>query len=192
MTKDQIRAIFLGAGFTIKQGQDDLRPYVYDAAYCLLSASIADTAGAKPIYQVRPRNGEEWTDVSENEYHISGGAGYLQRIVYAAPSVADAQVDDLRMLVQRLVHALNKASPSNDLGSKALDYLQRNGLGPSPLRESSVADAAGASERINALFMEKPPDELGPSDEPESQYRLGYNTALEDAIDAIAKESGND
>ena len=62
-------------------------------ARALLSASIADTAGAKPIYQVRPRNGEEWTDVSENEYHISGGAGYLQRIVYAAPpapSVADA------------------------------------------------------------------------------------------------------
>jgi hypothetical protein len=49
MTKDQIREIFLGAGFTIKEGQTDLRPYVYDAAYCLLSASIADTAGAKTV-----------------------------------------------------------------------------------------------------------------------------------------------
>ncbi|MGB8510215.1 MAG: hypothetical protein WCD76_17685 [Pyrinomonadaceae bacterium] len=49
---------------------------------------------AQPIYQVRPRNGEEWTDVSEAEYKISGGAGYLQRIVYAAPIAARA---DLRV-----------------------------------------------------------------------------------------------
>jgi hypothetical protein len=40
---------------------------------------------AQPIYQVRPRNGEEWTDVSEAEYKICGGAGYVQRILYTAP-----------------------------------------------------------------------------------------------------------
>jgi hypothetical protein len=55
------------------------------------ASSVADAAGAsegqaEPIYQVRPRNGEEWTDVSEAEYHISGGSGYLQRIVYLHPS----------------------------------------------------------------------------------------------------------
>lgn len=38
--------------------------------------------------------------------------------------------------------------------------------------------------KLRALFIPNPPDELGPSDE--SQYRDGYNTALEDAIDALS------
>lgn len=37
--------------------------------------------------------------------------------------------------------------------------------------------------KLRALFIPNPPEELGPSDE--SQYRDGYNTALEDAIDAL-------
>ncbi|WP_233854022.1 hypothetical protein [Paraburkholderia sp. HD33-4] len=39
MTKDQIRAIFMAHGFTIKDGQTDLKDYVYEAAEALLSAS---------------------------------------------------------------------------------------------------------------------------------------------------------
>lgn len=35
-TKDKIRDIFLRAGFTIKEGQSDLKPYVYEAAETLL------------------------------------------------------------------------------------------------------------------------------------------------------------
>lgn len=38
---------------------------------------------------------------------------------------------------------------------------------------------------IRALFQTNPPDELGPTDEPESQYRFGYNTALEDVLNAL-------
>ncbi len=37
ITKDDIRREFLAAGFTIKPGQDDLKPYVYEAARRLLS-----------------------------------------------------------------------------------------------------------------------------------------------------------
>lgn len=33
-----IREIFLTNGFTVKEGQIDLKPYVYDAAYALLDA----------------------------------------------------------------------------------------------------------------------------------------------------------
>jgi len=55
---------------------------------------------------------------------------------FAESDKQEAVVDDLRMLVQRLVHALNKASPSNDLGAKALDYLMREGLGGSILRNA--------------------------------------------------------
>jgi hypothetical protein len=37
MTRDQIRAIFLANGFTVKEGQTDLKEYVYDAAAALLA-----------------------------------------------------------------------------------------------------------------------------------------------------------
>lgn len=42
-------------------------------------------------------------------------------------------------------------------------------------------------EAIQVLFQTAPADELGPTDEPESQYRFGYNTALEDAVAAVEK-----
>ncbi|KVO76960.1 hypothetical protein WL05_21150 [Burkholderia ubonensis] len=47
----------------------------------------------------------------------------------------------------------------------------------------SRADAL--TDRIKAMFARNPAGELGPSDEPESQYRLGYNTALEDVLGAL-------
>lgn len=37
VSKDRIREIFLAAGFTVKEGQTDLKPYVYEAAYALLN-----------------------------------------------------------------------------------------------------------------------------------------------------------
>ncbi len=37
MTHDQIRDIFLAHGFTIKEGQTDLKDYVYSAARALLA-----------------------------------------------------------------------------------------------------------------------------------------------------------
>lgn len=36
---DRIREIFIANGFTIKEGQTDLKPYVYEAAYALLRAT---------------------------------------------------------------------------------------------------------------------------------------------------------
>ena len=38
LTDAQIREVFLANGFTIKDGQTDLKPYVYQAARALLSA----------------------------------------------------------------------------------------------------------------------------------------------------------
>ena len=45
-------------------------------------------------------------------------------------------VDDLAQLVMRLVHQLRKAEPDNELPDKALDYLKRNGLTGSILRDA--------------------------------------------------------
>ena len=41
LTKSQIREIFLANGFTVKEGEKDLRQYVYDAANALLKAQAS-------------------------------------------------------------------------------------------------------------------------------------------------------
>lgn len=51
------------------------------------------------------------------------------------------------------------------------------------MKQKMITDA------IRALFIENPPGELGPSDEPDSVHRLGYNSAIEDALDAVEKLS---
>lgn len=40
LSKSQIREIFLANGFTIKEGESDLKQYVYDAATALLKAHV--------------------------------------------------------------------------------------------------------------------------------------------------------
>ena len=49
-------------------------------------------------------------------------------------------VDDLAALVLRLVRALRKAAPDNELSVRALDYLRRKGLVESPLRDVESCD----------------------------------------------------
>jgi hypothetical protein len=50
-----------------------------------------------------------------------------------------------------------------------------------PVLEATPAEQ-GAIEKICTLIQPNPLGELGPTDEPESQYRFGYNTAIEDAL----------
>lgn len=44
MTNEQIREIFLANGFTVKEGQADLKPYVYAAARALINATLEEAA----------------------------------------------------------------------------------------------------------------------------------------------------
>ena len=53
-------------------------------------------------------------------------------------------VGDLAMLVARLARKLLKATPADELPAQALDYLNRNGLKGSPLREVG----AGGTETV--------------------------------------------
>lgn len=50
---------------------------------------------------------------------------------------------DLAMLTKRLAQALRKAAPDNELPAQALDYLRREGLTGSPLRETPNAEIRG-------------------------------------------------
>lgn len=51
-------------------------------------------------------------------------------------------VGDLAMLVARLARKLRKAAPADELPAQALDYLNRNGLKGSPLREGVAGGTA--------------------------------------------------
>ena len=58
--------------------------------------------------------------------------------------------DDLAALVRRLAHSLRKAAPGNDLPEKALDYLKRESLQGSPLRDEAEAPNAQDQARPEA------------------------------------------
>ncbi|ABO60371.1 hypothetical protein LA345_36470 (plasmid) [Burkholderia vietnamiensis] len=51
--------------------------------------------------------------------------------------------------------------------------------------DQSLVDAL--VKRIKSMFVSNPQGEIGPSDEPDSQYRFGYNTALEDVLAALGE-----
>ena len=53
-------------------------------------------------------------------------------------AVVCGTVDDLVMLVNRLRRGLQRASPHDGLPAQALDYLNRNNLQGSPLRDSAA------------------------------------------------------
>lgn len=58
LSKDQIREVFLAHGFTVKEGQTDLKPYVYDAAYALIALmQPATERKGEPVATVRTIRG---------------------------------------------------------------------------------------------------------------------------------------
>lgn len=56
MNRDQIKEIFLAHGFSIKEGQDDLKEYVYQAAEALVRLAVFESnpEGKKTILSVDP------------------------------------------------------------------------------------------------------------------------------------------
>ena len=72
-------------------------------------------------------------------------------------------VEELVLLVIRLVHALRKANPNHDLSDKAMDYLKRNGILMSALRDhidDQEWDKDADADRIMARVLSgKPPHE---------------------------------
>jgi hypothetical protein len=86
MDNGQIRAIFMAHGFTVKDGQADLKPYVYAAAQALLAAerercvqSLVDEAtrfAAMPIGEC-PRIGD-WAEAQQKSGAWLGAAAFLR------------------------------------------------------------------------------------------------------------------
>jgi len=98
--RDSIREIFLANGFTIKEGQADLKEYVYQAAYALLqcaglfAAPPASTSAASPATR------------AETVAHPSIARAIAQE--ERACRVEDALID--------LVNQIRKTNPVDDHG----------------------------------------------------------------------------
>jgi hypothetical protein len=72
MNRDQIREIFLRNGFTVKEGQSDLKPYVYAAAEELLQAS-------------RPASGDDDLAAAQGSMQdFARAADLIQKVAAAA------------------------------------------------------------------------------------------------------------
>lgn len=74
---------------------------------------------------------EEW-----QEKHGPNGGAYDIEMQRAGWDGRKQQVEDLSALAARLVRALRKAAPEHNLPALAMDYLQREGLCGSPLRDA--------------------------------------------------------
>lgn len=104
LSQDEVRAIFLDCGFVIKEGQTDLKPYVYEAAQ-LLESRVRAIAAAAPQAPAAPSDAQllsEWDRVSgitkATERRLACMRSVLQRWGSAAPAApaVDAKAHDWR------------------------------------------------------------------------------------------------
>lgn len=81
--------------------------------------------------------GPHWLLLGPDDFY---GSGFTHDAMYSGEQVAalNANLEDLALMIARLVTALRKARPMapQDLDYQALDLLARKGLKPSPLRET--------------------------------------------------------
>lgn len=104
LSDEQVRSIFLANGFTIKEGQTDLKPYVYAAASALLAAAgnSQDANGYPAVNYSKDASGDgavklrfgsgEWFTViafkEAEESHVASNLA-VRRAAMAAPSPAE-------------------------------------------------------------------------------------------------------
>jgi hypothetical protein len=92
MTKDQIRKVFLRNGFTIKEGQDDLKPYVYAAAEELLKLADQDGVMFRKLLL-------SCSDMGARNFNDENEPGELRVIVKASNMNSVALVTKMRSLL---------------------------------------------------------------------------------------------
>lgn len=89
--RETIRAVFLRNGFTIKEGQTDLKPYVYAAAEELLSIARASWQRTQSVVAVVPdalREAVEYLD--DNPFNEIGAGSILHRAMRDAATAQPA------------------------------------------------------------------------------------------------------
>ena len=92
-TRDQIRSTLLAHGFTIKEGQSDLKEYVYEAAEALLSLQLATQKLATQPKEPAPSQEAEdiyWKLHSISKCLESSGVLYEDQVDGAYGAILDA------------------------------------------------------------------------------------------------------
>lgn len=105
LDRDRIREIFMAHGFTVKEGQTDLKQYVYDAADALLRAARAPAdSGAAPagwkLVPIEPSVDQEWEgkEASSRVSTMAEACKIYKAMLAAAPTppaqAADSVLED--------------------------------------------------------------------------------------------------
>jgi hypothetical protein len=101
MTDDDIREVFLANGFAIKEGQTDLKPYVYAAARALIERAAPDY-----IAYVQA------LDVALNGQALNGTGGSASR-----PALIDVLAQVERLVRERGQPLMNLVQPEGNIES---------------------------------------------------------------------------
>jgi hypothetical protein len=158
MSKEQIREIFLRNGFTIKEGQTDLKDYVYQAANELLAAQlekVPEPAG----FQIR-------NSYSKNEWTGCHGFATTQeaeecnsewRYVFTSPPDVAELVKQNVELLHRVVNLQSLYESANKATEQAYVALAESGHKVTDL-EKQVQALQAENKRLKNEVPEDPMD----------------------------------
>lgn len=148
LSQDEVRAIFLDCGFVIKEGQTDLKPYVYEAAQ-LLESRVRAIAAAAPQAPAAPSDAQllsEWDRVSgitkATERRLACMRSVLQRWGSAAPAAPAVDADPLGL--RDVGEAFMQAIERNSDALKAVGWT-----GPMDCPSEIVVDLLNLLEEAN-------------------------------------------
>ena len=96
-------------------------------------------------------------------------------------NAVDPRVEDLAMLVKRLVHDVRRTSPDNVTAYSAMDYLNRMGLIGSPLRKQTT-DGLELAARWVEKRLAAYDDDHGSTDPETGTREYGRNGAGEEYV----------
>lgn len=162
LTRDRVREIFMAHGFTVKNGQADLKPYVYEAAYALLAAAAAAAAQqAQPLItkeaslRFRLDCTKEQLEAAERE--CAELRSKLKEAQQAQPSDLQlAKPEPLTSYVQPVPDHCDRIVWRNRYYHLPLKQAQAEAVPPTPITDGSMANQRDANRyrwwRYNACY----------------------------------------
>ena len=145
LDRDLIRDVFLRNGFTIKEGQTDLKPYVYAAAAELLALARR----AQPEGEARPTDDKLWDETLRDRDTYHEWADKLADAIAIHFGVDIGEHSNANCPWHEALEAIRSAPPSAAV-SKAWDRFER-AVGK-PEGEAPQADAAVMVPKFEGQF----------------------------------------
>src|SRR5690606_25765795 len=155
VSRQQIREVFLRNGFTIKPGCDDLREYVYKAAFELLELAAPAVQG-EPVYLYRRRGLHDFVTCNHDRYAELSVKPHLfeTKVLYTAPQPAGAALppeitrEMLGMIIDEVFGGgIEDASVIEDI----YRVIARSAT-MQPAEQQPAPDVAGLVEALESLL----------------------------------------